>query len=300
MKFNELFKTRLTEKTELAKQKDELKHDDPSIVPSAEDEKEFSKKDHEGHHVWLVVDKRFGFNIVGKFYVLGIHSKRDGIEVDVDKRIKSSGKIFIPFNRSGTKFVSFDGLEDSTPAPIAAHDVFKLFHKGLNEGKKKEAIITLKNHDSKHFKVVAISHSNDPYTKVGDLVGKPIKGRDSAFSKDMKTFGIGGPNTFKVVMESSVNESKMAELHAAIPEKWKDIEIAWGGEGKNTGAKYAIIKHDGEKYDIFVKMATASKTRYPYDTDWHQTPYNTVKSGEFKSLADAKEQIKNAVKPDKK
>lgn len=193
--------------------------------------KEMSKNDLKGHDVWLLVDKRFGFGITGKFFVTDIKLRKDGIEVYVDKRQKESGKIFVPSHRSGTEFVLFKGPDSGEPIHIDTYDAFKMFSRGMNEG-------------------------------------------------------------------MTLQEGKMSELSLALPKKWKDPEVVWSGVGKNTAAKYAIVKHDGECFNIFVKRESLTGS-YPNDLDWHLTPYNSEKMGTietYKSLEDAKAQIKNAIK----
>lgn len=138
MKFNEIFNSKLTEAD---KQSNGKWHNPP---PEGEDHhltsanaKNMTKKEMEEYDLYLVVDKKsFGFNIGGTFLVMGMKFKPDGgLEVKVPKTQRADGKIYIPSNRSGTKFVLSMGPDTGPSIPVDTHVASSLFNRGINEGK---------------------------------------------------------------------------------------------------------------------------------------------------------------------
>lgn len=136
MKFNEIFKTKLSEadKQTNGKWHNPPEGEDNTPVTSA-NAKDMSKKDMEEYDLYLVIDKKtFGFNIGGTFLVMGMKFKPDGgLEVRVPKTQRADGKIYIPSNRSGTKFVLSKGPDTGPSIPVDTHVASSLFNRGINE-----------------------------------------------------------------------------------------------------------------------------------------------------------------------
>ncbi len=110
--------------------------DDPDSTPVMA--KNMTKKEMEEYDLYLVIDKKiFGYDIGGTFLVTGMKFKRDGgLEVNVPKTQRYDGKIHIPSNRSGTKFILSKGPDTSPSIPIETYVASSLFHRGINEGKE--------------------------------------------------------------------------------------------------------------------------------------------------------------------
>lgn len=138
MKFNEIFNSKLTEadKQTNGKWHNPPEGEDNTPVTTA-NAQNMSKKDMEEYDLYLVIDKKtFGFNIGGTFLVMGMKFKPDGgLEVRVPKTQRADGKIYIPSNRSGTKFVLSKGPDTGPSIPVDTHVASSLFNRGINEGK---------------------------------------------------------------------------------------------------------------------------------------------------------------------
>lgn len=140
MKFNEIFShVKLTEadKQTNGKWHNPPEGDDNTPVTTV-NAKDMTKKDMEEYDLFLVIDKKtFGFNIGGTFLVMGMKFKPDGgLEVRVPKTQRADGKIYIPSNRSGTKFVLSKGPDTGPSIPVDTHVASSLFNRGINEGKE--------------------------------------------------------------------------------------------------------------------------------------------------------------------
>ena len=138
MKFNEIFNSKLNEadKQTNGKWQNPPEGEDNTPVTSA-NAQNMSKKDMEEYDLYLVIDKKtFGFNIGGTFLVMGMKFKPDGgLEVRVPKIQRADGKIYIPSNRSGTKFVLSKGPDTGPSVPVDTHVASSLFNRGINENK---------------------------------------------------------------------------------------------------------------------------------------------------------------------
>jgi len=138
MKFNEIFNSKLTEADKQSNGKwhnPPPKGDEPELTSA--NAKNMTKKEMEEYDLYLVVDKKtFGFNIGGTFLVMGMKFKPDGgLEVKVPKTQRADGKIYIPSNRAGTKFVLSMGPDTGPSIPVDTHVASSLFNRGINEAK---------------------------------------------------------------------------------------------------------------------------------------------------------------------
>lgn len=160
-----------------------------------------SKKEMEEYDLYLVVDKKtFGFNVGGTFLVTGMKFKPDGgLMVKVPKSQRPSGEIFIPSNRSGTKFILSKGPDSGPSVPVDTHVAVTLFNRGINEGKEKnltESVMSelesalpraWKNSEvvwagrgkQTNAKIIVINHDGNKFTvmRLGDN-GWEVKSKD--------------------------------------------------------------------------------------------------------------------------
>lgn len=234
-----------------------------------------TKKQMEEYDLYLVVDKKtFGFNVGGTFLVTGMKYKPDGgLMVKVPKQQRGSGEIFIPSNRSGTKFILSKGPDSGPSVPVDTHVAITLFNRGINEGKECKTPSNNKTErrggNGQHFTWKVTLKDG----KVKRIQADSRENVISQLSTDDKIKG-----GYKIVKED-LTESHMSELEAALPRSWKNSEVVWGGRGKKTNAKIVIVNHDGNKFTV-MRLG---------DNGWE------VKSKDHPSLETAQVEIKNMV-----